>query len=236
MQSKTMPCVLLLALLSAAVSFGQTGNAAKKSAPKAQHASSFTCPDPDAEQACKSYQELVKANDAALYEDAYYCFRKKQDQFFFVWFSKPYFRKHWDSENKCMAPDDAATSVGRGSAGTFTNGVEDYSAMPRLVFKGTWSPWPLSAQPDAGLFSSTSIRIAGHWNDDSGVISVDVTQFSIDRLKYQNTLGETIQYDLTIQRSTGRFTESFSKPLQGDETKQVPFGEGTGRCIYRKGS
>ncbi len=234
MRPRVLLCVLLLTVLCAKLSIGQTNNPVKKAAPKTQPIS-FFCPDPDAGQACKSYQELVKAKDAGLYEDAYYCFRKKQDQFFFVWFSKPYFRKHWDSENKRMWPDKDATSAGRGSAGTFTNGVEDYSAMPRLFFNGTWLPWALSGQADTGLFSSTSVNHAEHKDGDPVVVTIDDTQFSITGLKYQNTVGKAIRYNLTIQRSTGRFTESFSEALQGDETKQVPFAESTGRCIYRKG-
>jgi len=167
---------------------------------------------------------LLKARDTGLPNDGYVCFRKNEDEFFVVWFSKPHFRRKWDSDLKQMVIDDEATAPGLGDASSYRDGVADSRVMPRMSFSGTWMPLG-----ESGMFSSEKIN--GKKKDEKDQttgIFIDENQFSLT-YKYQNSTDKTVEYNLTIQRSTGRFTESFR-----EESQHVPFSEGAGRCIFRK--
>jgi len=124
-----------------------------------------------------------------------------------------------------MVIDTEAKYPGHGYVRTYKDGVEDSTVMPSLYFSGTWIAWL-----DSGTFSSDRINFKKKNDEDPVVISIDESQFIIDGHKYLNKFGNTIQYNLTIQRSTGRFAETFQ-----EESKQVPFAENTGHCIFRKG-
>ena len=197
----------------------------KKSAQKtpAEH-STFICPDSEAQQACKSYQELVKAKDPSLPSSDYYaCFRKSVDEFFVVHFSKPYFPKHWDPESRQMVVDESAHSAGRGLAQTYANGVLDSSAPPSIFFSGQWQP----LFSESGIFASDKINGAKQDEKDTNVgISIDETQANVT-YKYKNRFEKTIIYTLTIQRSTRRYTESFLV-----EADKLPFSQMGGYCAY----
>jgi hypothetical protein len=92
------PFIIVCALVVGTVCAGQAPP--KKSAPKKPaEKPTFVCPDAEAQEACKSYQELVKAKDKTLPDDAYICFRKKEDEFFALTFSRNSFGKRWDEEN-----------------------------------------------------------------------------------------------------------------------------------------
>ena len=52
-------------------------------------------------------------------------------------------------------------------------------------------------------------------------------KFATDRFK--NAVDKMIVYNLTIQRSTGRFIENFL-----EESQKTPFAERTGRCIRQQ--
>jgi len=126
-------------LIAGAVCAGQAPPP-KKAAPalKAPAAQSpFVCPDAEAQQGCKSYQELLKAKDKGLPDHGYFCFRKKEDSFFTITFNKPYFVPHWDEEAKTMVPDDKPRP-GIGHAETYRDGVVDSVTMPHFNFTGKW--------------------------------------------------------------------------------------------------
>jgi len=214
----------IAAVLTAAICSAQAPS--KKPSPNthATH-SSFVCPDPEAQQACKSYQELVKAKDEGLpASDAYICFRKNIDEFFVVSFFTPYFRKHWDQELKQMVADESQ-HPGYGVAEVYKDGVLDLNTMPSLFFSGQWQSLPFSG---SGYFVSDKInRKKQDENDPNVGVSIDESQVSVG-YKYKNRFDKTTQYTLTIQRSTGRFAESFLV-----EADKVPFLERTGYCSYR---
>jgi hypothetical protein len=127
----------LITLIFSSACIGQTASPPTKTTQKTQPSkTSFVCPDPEAQKACKSYDELVKAKDSGLPDDGFICFRKTEDEFFTIWFSGPYFRKHWDKEQKRMVADEDATSPARGFAHTYKNGVQDFAVVPTLSFKG----------------------------------------------------------------------------------------------------
>lgn len=219
-----MRLIFIASVLTAGVvCAGQTPT--QKPAPKVPSAKrSFVCPDKEAQQACKSYEELLKAKDLGLpANNAYICFRKSADEFFVVTANSPIFPKHWDKELKQMVTDDTPRP-GHGFAEAYKNGVLDSTIMPTFNFSGQWQ----SLFPESGYF--TSDKINGKSQDEKdpnvGVLFYD-TQVNIG-YKYSNRMEKTITYTLTIQRSTGRFTESF---LTGED--KFPFSESTGYCVYR---
>jgi hypothetical protein len=203
--------------------------------PKTQPArSAFVCPDPEVVKACKSYEELLKAKDVGLLTDAYVCFRtgvaiagigapSNEDEFFVVAFSIPRFRQRRDKDSKQMVPDTEATYAGFGNIHTYKDGIEDFAVMPSLSFSGTWTP------ADSGRFISDTLNFKNQDESDPDVgVSIDPNQFNA-AYKYQNPLNKTMRYSLTIQRSTGRFSETYQ-----EEPKEVPFKTGTGRCVFHK--
>jgi hypothetical protein len=63
-------------------------------------------------------------------------------------------------------------------------------------------------------------------NPASSVV-IDDSQIAIHQT-YKNPLDKKISYTLTIQRSTGRFSENFLR-----ESEQIPFAQDVGRCLKR---
>lgn len=122
-----------------------------------------------------------------------------------------------------MVPDESPR-LGFGGAQIYKDGVLDSNTMPSLNFIGKWQPIPFSK---SGVFDSERINSTTQDRNDHNVgVSIDETQVNV-RYKYKNRLDKTIQYTLTIQRSTGRFAESFL-----EEADKYPFLEGTGYCAY----
>jgi hypothetical protein len=197
----------------------------KQSAPqKPAERSAFSCPDAAAQPACKSYQELLKAKDTSLPADkAYICFRRRDDEFFVIYISQPSFLKYWDKELQQVVTDDSP-SPGWGLAQAYKGGILDSRLMPYLNFAGQWRLLPLS---ESEFFVSQEINFKGQDKNDKDVgVTVDEHRVNLG-FKYENPLGKTTQYTLTIQRATERFAESF---LQ--EAEKVPL-ESAGYCVYR---
>ncbi len=212
--------VFVLALFIGVSSAGQTPS---KKPPRTARPATFTCPDTEARQACKSYEELLKANEAGLSDAAYVCFRKNADEFFAISFLRPSFRKRWDADLKQLVLDGERTYPGYGSVWTYREGVQDPSMMPALSFSGTWIPYD-----ETGIFASEKVGFKKQDENDPDVgVYIDASQFNAG-YTYENKLGNKVRYSLTIQRSTGRFAESFQV-----ETEKVPFREDAGYCIKR---
>jgi len=217
----------LTALILAANCIAQTASAPKKPASKSlsSAAPSFACPDPEYEQACKSYEELLKARDEAVTPAAgntrFVCFRKKTDEFLVIYFSTPIFSKKWDQQLQQLVVDPTATYQGLGTVHTFKDGVLEGSAAPSMIFVGKWI-----AGYDGGTFVSNVIDF--HKQDETNPASsvvIDDSQITVNQT-FKNKLDKNIKYTLTIQRSTGRFSENF---LQ--ESEQIPFLQNVGRCV-----
>src|SRR6266849_2032708 len=137
------PMFIVSVLIAGTVCAGQAPP--KKPARKTPAAqSTFVCPDAEAQQGCKSYQELLKAKDQSLPDHAYICFRKKTDEFFAVMFRIPYFKKHWDGEYKEMVLDETPIP-GFGYTQAYVDGVLDSSRMPTFSFQGQWQPFSESS-------------------------------------------------------------------------------------------
>src|SRR5713226_8096668 len=144
--------VAITALVTAVVCAAQAPT--KKPAPKPHPVQpAFTCPDPEAQKACKSYEGLLKSKDQGLLSDSYICFRKEGDEFFLIFFSKPYFRKRWDPDLKQIVLDTDYMPPGIGRTWSYKDGVENPRTMPYFTFSGKWYPYP---EP-AGSFVSDKI-------------------------------------------------------------------------------
>ena len=94
--------------------------------------------------------------------------------------------------------------------------------MPNMVFSGYWRPYFEGAR-----FVSHGIDLEEEPAGEIAVVSISDSQVTVTKFKYKNKRGENVEYNLTIQRSTGRFSESAVA-----EGEQVPFTERVGRCIY----
>lgn len=212
-------------MIIAATCVGQASP--KKSTKKAQPPpSSFACPDPDSEQACRSYDELLKGKDEGLLYSGFVCFLKKQDVFFTVGFLTPSFPKHWDKDLNMMVPNFEQRRPGWAIFKTYANGIEDAARMPFLRFSGEWGPWEDSAFFDADKLNGKELV---HDDATTGMV-IDGTQLNVG-IEYKSVEDKIIEYKLTIQRSTGRFSQSFKF-----KSEKLPFIEDNGRCLYRKGN
>ncbi len=186
----------------------------------------FTCPDSFAAEACKSFEELYRAGDEGVYVEAasvskntgYVCFRRGSDEFFVIWLTQPSFLKHLDGETHKLVPNDDATDSGLGHIYAFAHGIEDFSLQPSFYFLGIWSE-PLAPTFEAMKIDGQEISDPDHFG-----FAVDPYQFSAAR-RYKNRAGKDIDYKLVIQRSTGRFSESFT-----EDSAKFPFLETNGRC------
>jgi hypothetical protein len=219
----TLSSMLVAVIAAATICKGQSPpKKLVQKTPVAQ--SAFACPDAEAKPACRSYQELLKAKDKSLPDsDAYICFRKNVDQFFVLGLGTPYFPKHWDEDSKRMVSDSTPIE-GFGYAQTYKDGVLDTATIPSFSFSGQWR-W-LQSFSESPYFTSTEFNFESQDQSDTGV-SIRATQVSVE-FKYKNKLDKTIRYSLAIQRSTGRFAESFRV-----EEEKIPFSENTGYCVYR---
>lgn len=181
----------------------------------------FTCPDPLAAQACKSFEELYAAHDETVLSQLpppdfeYVCFRREADEFFIVRVSGP-----------LELGDEAAhprigekTGSGIGEITAFADGVQDTSAVPSVVFVGDWK-----RSLGGSDFSATHINRQAISDPARYGVSLDSDQFSC-AYGYKNLSGEDVDYTLTVQRSTGRFTETFTV-----SPSKIPLRREQGRC------
>jgi hypothetical protein len=192
--------------------YGETNGPPKRNTAKPATSSAIRCPESKAQIACQSFWELVQAKDKSLPNNGYACFRRGADEFFVVSFDRPYFAKHWDDKG----------IEGYGNVQSYQDGVLTSEVMQTLVFWGIWTP-------NGAAFLSEGIQVAyklGEQHNPPEYVSIDDTQFTLS-LKYQNGADKTILYSLTIQRSTGRFTEAYS-----DKSEGASFLENSGRCTY----
>jgi hypothetical protein len=199
---------------------GQQGGQ-KKSAPP-----SFVCPDPLAVKACNSFSELRRAGDdgvrASVSEGgiAYVCFRQPEDEFFVFALAAPIFRKtHLDPQTKKRSPDDDAVSRQTGFVSAYVNGIADFGSIPLSTFSGDWRVLFGSSWFEAQRINNVDIS-----DPKTAGLSVDPSQVYA-AFRYKNRFDKDLDYRLVIQRSTGRFSETYT-----EESAKVPFSEKNGRC------
>jgi hypothetical protein len=183
------------------------------------------CPDAIYQKACDSYAELLKAKDDGVRINvgqggvALVCFRKDADSFFVFRLGGPLWTKgHFDADKKTYLPDHDAVSWQVGTVVEFVDGISQNRTMHLQVFSGDWS------LPDDPTFVADKINLQATDNNLSS-LAVDRRQVS-GTLRYKNALNKNMDYGLVIQRSTGRFTETYTQ-----EGEQIPTLEQQGRCI-----
>jgi hypothetical protein len=165
---------------------------------------------------------LVDARDVNLV-----CFRRDRDSFFVFNLSTPSRsareRTAWDKWREVgagkQAPDSGAKADGYGWVVEYNDGINSESrTMPMQQFEGKWSvPW-------SPVFRAQTIN--NEEVNDRTLLRVDDLQLQADmRYKSRNSR-KSIDYELLVQRSTGRFSERYTEDKQRE-----PFTELTGRCV-----
>ncbi|GEM_PF-7118709 len=186
----------------------------------------FPCPEERYAQACQSYQELVQAKDEDV-EANLVCFREYTDEFFVInvgYVSEfPHTWYHLDRGDYALRP--GVKQSGTAFVYTFKNGIQDGAQNPYLVASGNW------------FALSGNLIFTGHeWNfRNTGKASKPESQLDIssDQISfakhYISRSNKVVDYSLTIQRSTKRFSESFN--VAHDSKLNL---ETAGRCVEIK--
>jgi hypothetical protein len=149
----------------------------------------------------------------------YVCFRPDVDEFFILELTIPYFPTHLDPQTRKIVPDKGATSEAVGEIRSFAQGIQDGSIMPIWRFSGKWT------YRFGAVFSATEINDQNEISDAEHYgVTADSSQITAS-FRYKNRLEKNIDYSLVIQRSTGRFSESYVEP-----PARFPFSQRNGRC------
>lgn len=187
------------------------------------------CPDKSAPKACRSFQELLRSNDAGLlnglaHEDhLYVCFASTGDEFFTVSYSEPAaiaFSEPSPEQAQQGVPQSALAASGASDFASFRNGVRDSDAS--FHDPGNWVYLP-PAQADLDTmrqnadfrqaqFKGKLIQIA---NDEWKLVE-----------SFRNESDSMTRHTVTVQLATGRFRQEFAA---GDSGKVL--GENSGRCL-----
>jgi hypothetical protein len=202
--------------------------AADQSSRKAQ----VVCPEAAFQRGCTSFAELVKAGDTGVKlldtrDVNLVCFRRDRDSFFVFNLTMPSRNAHdrtsWDKWKEVggvkQSPDSGAKADGYGWVTEFTDGINSESrTMPMQQFEGKWTlPW-------SPVFRAHAIN--NEEVNDKTQLRVDDLQVQADMRYKSRRNKKNVEYELLIQRSTGRFSERYT-----EEREREPFTELTGRCV-----
>jgi len=189
-----------------------------------------SCPESEAQAACRSFQELVAARDPdvmddfALRDHVYACFLPREDEFFELGFNDP--RPHgWHRPDTYeQASGYSSNSFLFTTASTlnyFKDGVWDKSRMYRDVGRWIYYPMDSSADPDAlGVFAAGN---AAEYKGNN--IQIDGANLSFTD-RYKNKVGTETEHSIDVQLSTGRFTERYEVIGSGETADRT-----SGRCL-----
>jgi hypothetical protein len=211
-------------LLGAAILFGlliSPSNAASA------QSSAFQCPEGGYAQACKSYQELAQAKDEDV-DANLVCFREYTDEFFVIYVGYvseiTYTWYHLDHGYYTVRP--GAKQSGTAFVYTFKNGIQDSAQNPYLVASGNW--FALNGNL---IFTGHewTFRNTGKASKPESQLDISSDQISLAK-HYISQTNKVVDYSLTIQRSTKRFSESFN--VRPHDSKLSL--ETTGRCVEVK--
>jgi hypothetical protein len=195
---------------------------AQESAPAPSAASApspFTvdCATVEAGASCRSYNELIKSGDKDILRDvsgsfdAYVCFLTDEDTFVVIDTSPPFdilFKKSAISPR--LTEQNSASFLSR-----YKNGIIDDG----LMAQGKWIK--NSVTSEAPIFRSPSANDPGATVDDSEVTF---------HYSYKNTHGRKVNYDISIRRSTKRFSETSDIPISQDKKEEPSRYTNTGHC------
>lgn len=178
------------------------------------------CSATDTQVACDSFQGLIRASDPDLLdlfarlEHAYVCFRPHEDIFFTIWFMEPsewLWSKADEGERKAFSLQNGMlTQIAGPGVYYYNKGVRDENADISEI--GVWSYLPLTSD----ITPSSLARLATS-NDakfNGKTFQIDGTRISVSE-SYKNSNGKEIKHTLVVQRSTGRFAESYDEDPSG---------------------
>jgi hypothetical protein len=174
------------------------------------------CPDSDANVACHSFQELLVAKDADLMGtlrccQTFICFRPKEDVFLLLRGSEPE-EGLWEKNEKFAA----FTYMSAIELLRFKNGIFDHGGESAFA-RGQWR----SSDKTPGTASFTGESISE--GNSKGQIDVEGATVTVSH-SFENRNGSNTLYSFKLQKSTGRFTETFAAP-------NFPDNQVAGRCL-----
>jgi hypothetical protein len=206
-----------------------------------------TCPDRKAKVACQSFHELLSSKDENLLmrsrsDSALACFRESDDQFFTVTWDWPGVQR-WEIKMRTPTgePEDVllvsvdrdlregytevdqdAYQFGTVMIESYKNGIyeggESFSGLWQTsVNEGKAEPW--------SIMTSEHDKLGAADRDRRRSIRVDRVGIAASSA-FANAKNGTTQHTITIQLSTGRFSEEF----EAGESKNVY----SGRCASFK--
>lgn len=193
----------------------------------------MACPDPYAQSACNSFQELIAAHDTDFMGDfesqdhIYVCFPSHGDEFFEATFSEPGFSWNKPGEEDGL-PKDSLFTIGGAQLAYYKNGVGD--AEHSYGTTGKWVYLPLGRPTDPGSLikfanSSTSSFRADSYTSKTASITIEDNRFVFSDT-YKNASGTTTTHSIVLELPTGRFTEKYELTDTGGRIKEV-----SGRCL-----
>jgi hypothetical protein len=179
--------VAFILLFAAAGAFAQNTSAPSGSSLKTD------CTKIELTLSCGSFNEMVEGNDKDLlsaiqgFDHAFVCFRTDEDTFIVVSISTPY----TSTFRKSATDKSLSTAYGRVRYKRYKDGVSDYIRF------GPGS-WVRSEGISDSFETKEGAPVSAFMDDDELNIS----------FKYANIVKTTSDYNLTIRRSTRRFTET----------------------------
>jgi hypothetical protein len=188
------------------------------------------CPDPEAAIACKSFQELVRANDPEVMNDlahqdhVYACFLPGKDEFFEVRFSEPSwfgFRPPTAEQVKDGVSSDALTISGGSEFAYYKNGVWEENLSVHNI--GNWLYFPLGDKTDLQSMRKNATSKRAQFKGKN--IEIEDDRWTLTET-YKNQADTETRHTVTVQLATGRFKENFVLTRTGKDV-----GESSGRCM-----
>ncbi len=204
-------------------------------ASRAQAIQQSPCPDKRTATACRSFQELLRANDPALMNDfahqdhVYVCFvapdpsHGGKDEFFKVTYSDPSpasFATPQPAQIKAGVPSTALAAPGESDFAYFRAGVRDSDSSFHNL--GNWIYAPTMQADLATMRQNADFRLA-HFKAANIEISTD--EWKLTEI-YRNDADTMTKHTVTVQLATGRFRQEFSLADSGKMQAQTE-----GRCL-----
>ena len=200
---------------------------------KKEQIRTMPCPDSDAAIGCRSFQELLAADDSELMDDlatkehVYICFRPKQDVFLDIYFAEPN-ESGWEKATaqeqlKGASPTALLQFSGAGIA-YYKEGIGDSTMSFHNI--GKWAFEPLSRNVDASTLATlaTSSNSVFEGEDPDTKIRIEQSRLAASE-KFKNKAGSITEHSVILQLATGRFTEMYQ------ETSGKTLDTFSGRCL-----
>jgi hypothetical protein len=178
------------------------------------------CHDAETSVACHSFQQLNEAADPDLLdllarmEHVYVCFSSREDVFFALWFPEPS-EWHWgkanaDDQKVFGIPLGALIQFGFPGVYYYDKGVSN--TVEAISDIGVWSYLPQSTDTSparlALVATSNDAKFVG------SVFRIDGTSVALAE-SYKNNANHLIKHTMSLQRSTGRFVETYAEEPSG---------------------